>query len=69
MSYEAVMEQIKLVPEEYLGEVSELIRFVLYRHQNARTENNDNGSLGKFFDRMNLGDGLAIQKEIRGEWD
>ena len=69
MSYEAVMEQIKLVPEEYLGEVSELIRFVLCRHQNERTENNDNGSLGKFFGRMNLGDGLAIQKEIRGERD
>lgn len=69
MSYEAVMEQIKLVPEEYLGEVSELIRFVLYRHQNERAKNNDNGGLGKFFGRMNLGDGLAIQKEIRGEWD
>lgn len=69
MSYESVVEQIKSVPEEYLDEISELIRFVLYRHQNEMTENNDCGGLGRFFGRMNVGDGLAVQREIRGEWD
>ena len=69
MSYESVVEQIKSVPEEYLDEISELIRFVLYRHQNEMTENDDCGGLGRFFRRMNVGDGLAVQREIRGEWD
>ncbi len=40
MSYEALLEQIKAVPEECLDEISDFIDFVVYRHekQNEKSE-------------------------------
>ena len=33
MSYEAVMEQVKTVPEECLGEISNYINYIVYRYE------------------------------------
>ena len=33
MSYEAVLEQVKTVPEIYLDEISNYINYVLYRYE------------------------------------
>lgn len=69
MSYEAVLEQIRAVPAEYLDEISGIIRYVIYRHE---TEGKpvETGSLAQFFGTLDIeGDPLEIQKEMRNEWD
>ena len=38
MSYEAVLEQIKAVPEECLDEISDFIDFVVSRHEKQNEE-------------------------------
>lgn len=70
MSYETVMEQVKEVPEECLGEVSDFIGYVVYRYKTESLKKTDEkkGGLSKFFGIMDLGDGLEIQKEMRDEW-
>ena len=69
MSYETMVEQIKLVPQECLEEIENYIQFVLYRYnQNSKTENKTN--LSKYFGSVNFQkDGLSIQKEMRNEWN
>ena len=68
MSYEAMVEQIKTVPQECLVDIENYIQFVLYRYNlNCRTEKNKNSS--KYFGSVNFNkDALVLQKEMRDEW-
>ena len=33
MNYEAVLEQLRSVPVEYLDEISDIISYVMYKHE------------------------------------
>ena len=68
MSYEAMVEQIKTVPQECLVDIENYIQFVLYRYNlNCRTEKSKN--LSKYFGSVNFNkDALVLQKEMRDEW-
>lgn len=68
MSYEAVMEQVKLVPEQYLGELSVMIQSLLCRHEGDLQQSVGSG-LEEYFGALDLGDGLAVQREMRDEWN
>ena len=69
MSYEAVMERVKEVPEEYLDEVTDMIDFVIYRHGHNRKKI-EKGNLAQFFGTMKFdGDPLEIQRQLRNEWN
>jgi hypothetical protein len=69
MSYEAVMERVKDVPEEYLDEVSDMIEYVIYRHGNSKN-NIKKGNLSEFFGTMKFDrDPLEIQRQLRNEWN
>ena len=70
MSYEAVLTQVRAVPEECLDKISDYIEYVVYRYQKQERETpKQKGNLSKYFGIMDLGDGLAIQKEMRDEWN
>lgn len=70
MSYEAVLTQVRSVPEECLDEISNYIDYVVYRYEKqAQTNPKQKGNLSKYFGIMDLGDGLEIQKEMRDEWN
>lgn len=68
MSYDAVIEQVKSVPEEYLDDISRYIRLILNGNARQNVDQKKNGKFEKYFGTMDLGDGLAIQKQMRGEW-
>ena len=70
MSYEAVMSQVRAVPEACLDEISQYIEYVLYRHEKQEKESRSpKGSLAEFYGALQIdGDPLAIQKEMRDEW-
>ena len=38
MSYEAVLEQVRAVPEECLDEISQIISYVVYRYEHKAAE-------------------------------
>lgn len=69
MSYEAIVEKLKTVPEECLVDIENYIQFVLYRYsQKLKTEKTPN--LSKYFGSVNFKkDGLAIQADMREEWN
>lgn len=69
MSYETMVEQIKSVPQECLVDIENYIQFVLYRYkQNVKANKNKN--LSKYFGSVSFNkDALAIQKEMRNEWN
>mgnify|MGYP006873012928 FL=1 len=70
MSYEAVLTQVRSVPEACLDEISNYIDYVVYRYEKqAQTTPKQKGNLSKYFGIMDLGDGLEIQKEMRDEWN
>ncbi len=70
MSYEAVLTQVRAVPEACLDEISSYIDYVVYRYEKQeRAASKPQGKLSKYFGLMDLGDGLAIQKEMRDEWN
>ena len=69
MSYDAMVEQRKTVPQECLVDIENYIQFVLYRYNlNSRTEKNKN--LSKYFGSVKFNkDALVLQQEIRNEWN
>ena len=69
MSYETIVEQIKSVPEECLGEIAEMITFILYRHEQRTSAVDVVRRMDKYFGTIDLGDGLDIQRKMRSEWD
>lgn len=69
MSYDAVIEQVKSVPEEYLDDISRYIRLIMNGNARQNTTQKKSSNFEKYFGTMDLGDGLAIQKQMRDEWD
>lgn len=71
MSYETVLEQIKAAPTECLDEISQIISYVVFRHEKKSIDTEKKQkSLVEFFGAMNIdGDPLEIQKEMRSEWN
>lgn len=63
-----MVEQIKSVPQECLEEIENYIQYILYRYSIVTTTKNKD--LSKYFGSVNFPkDGLAIQKELRNEWN
>ncbi|MBR0032980.1 MAG: hypothetical protein IJP61_11960 [Treponema sp.] len=70
MSYETVLEQVRSVPEEYLDEVSDMIGYILYRHEKQTERQQKKSGLAEFFGSMQIDiDPLDIQREMRNEWN
>ena len=69
MSYDTMVEQIKTLPQECLVDIENYIQFVLYRYnQNVKASSNKN--LSKHFGSIRFSnDALAIQKELRDDWN
>ena len=68
MSYETVLTQVKAAPEACLEKISDYIEYVVYCYE-KQEQAKPKGNLSKYFGLMDLGDGLAIQKEMRDEWN
>ncbi len=69
MSYEAMFDQIKSVPKECLPEIENYIQFVLYRY-NQIASHKESKDLSKCFGSVKFNkDALALQKEMRNEWN
>ena len=68
MSYATLEKKLKLIPEAYLDEVSD-IEFLLFKI-NAQEENDAKTDLSEFFGSVRIKeDGLDIQRRMRDEWD
>ena len=69
MAYETLFEQIKAVPQEHLADIENYVEYILYRYK-KNTEQTRGHDLSQYFGSVNIRrDGLAMQKEIRHEWD
>ena len=67
MSYAALEEKVRLLPEDCLDEVADYIEFILLRHDRAHAEKSD---LSQFFGLLkNKRVGLEMQKVMRNEWN
>lgn len=69
MSYDAVVEQLKSVPNEYLDDISRYISNILNGQKKSEQGGKPRGKFAKYFGTMDLGDGLEFQKQMRNEWD
>ena len=69
MSYDAVVEQLKSVPNEYLDDISRYISNILNGQKKSGQDGKPRGKFAKYFGTMDLGDGLEIQKQMRDEWN
>ena len=69
MTYDALFEQIKAVPQEYLTDIENYIGYVLYQHKKD-SETILQHDLSKHFGSVKMHcDALTVQKELRNEWD
>ena len=69
MTYDALFEQIKTIPQEYLADIENYIGYVLYQHK-KNSETSLQHDLSKHFGSIKMQcDALAMQKELRDEWD
>ncbi|QTQ13887.1 hypothetical protein HRQ91_05135 [Treponema parvum] len=69
MAYETLFEQIKTVPQEYLADIENYVEYILYRYK-KNTEQTSGHDLSKYFGSVKIWrDGLALQKEMRNEWN
>ncbi|WP_315328980.1 hypothetical protein [Treponema socranskii] len=69
MAYETLFEQIKAVPQEHLADIENYVKYILYRYK-KNTEQIRGHDLSQYFGSVNIRrDGLAMQKEMRHEWD
>jgi len=69
MMYDTLFEQIKAVPQEYLADIENYIGYVLYQHKkdSATSLQHD---LSKHLGSIKMQcDALAMQKELRDEWN
>ena len=69
MTYSTVEKQIRSVPEEYLDEIAEFADYVLYkarRKQNLSSMEDTSVFFGCITRPI---DGLAVQRNMRDEWD
>ena len=68
MSYNTVVEQLRLVPNEYLDDILRYISNILNGQKKSEQGGKPRGRFAKYFGTMDLGDGLEIQKQLRDEW-
>ncbi len=69
MTYDALFEQIKAVPQEYLTDIENYVGYVLYQHKKD-SETILQHDLSKHFGSVKMHcDALTVQKELRNEWD
>ena len=69
MSYDAMVDQLKAVPQECLAEIETYIQFVLFRN-NISVNTTNNKNLSKYYGTVNFKkDALSLQKEMRNEWN
>ena len=69
MTYDILFEQIKAVPQEYLADIENYIGYVLYQHKKDSVPSLQH-DLSKHFGSIKMQcDALAIQKELRDEWN
>ncbi len=68
MSYNAVVEQLKLVPNEYLDDILRYISNILKGQKKSEQGGKPRRKFAKYFGTMDLGDGLEMQKQMREEW-
>ena len=69
MTYDALFEQIKAVPQEYLTDIENYVGYVLYQHKKD-SETILQHDLSKHFGSIKMHcDALTVQKELRNEWD
>ncbi len=69
MTYDALFEQIKTVPQEYLTDIENYVGYVLYQHKKD-SETILQHDLSKHFGSVKMHcDALTVQKELRNEWD
>ena len=69
MTYAAIKEQIQSIPEEYLVEISEFIKYIQFKaEKNNKVNLSDNTT--KLFGSIEYPiDGMIIQREARNEWN
>ena len=68
MSYQAVEQMLRSVPEEDLDEIAAYIESVRRRFEQNRLRNNSGDAASYFGSLKSLGDGLSIQRKMRDEW-
>lgn len=68
MSYNTVVEQLRLVSNEYLDDILRYISNILNGQKKSEQGGKPRGRFAKYFGTMDLGDGLEIQKQMRDEW-
>ncbi|WP_455160183.1 hypothetical protein [Treponema lecithinolyticum] len=69
MAYETLFEQIKSVPQEYLADIQNYVEYILYRY-NKNIDGTLPHDLSKYFGSIKIyKDALALQKEMRNEWN
>jgi len=69
VAYETLFEQIKTIPQEYLTDIENYVEYILYRYK-KNSEKNSSYDLSKYFGSIKIPhDALAIQKEMRNEWN
>ena len=69
MTYDALFEQIRAVPQEYLTDIENYVGYVLYQHKKD-SETILQHDLSKHFGSVKMHcDALTVQKELRNEWD
>ena len=69
MSYAAVEEKLRNLPEDCLDEIAAYIDFLLFRRKQAMNLDKS-GDLSKYFGSIKtLGDGMEVQRQMRDEWN
>lgn len=68
MSYNTVVEQLRLVPNEYMDDISRYISNILNGQKKSEQGGKPRRKFAKYSGTMDLGDGLEIQKQMRDEW-
>ena len=67
--YEILFEQIKTVPQEYLADIENYVEYILYRNK-KNIKNASPHDLSRPFGSIKIQhDALAMQKEMRNEWN
>ena len=67
--YEILFEQIKTVPQEYLADIENYVEYILYRNK-KNVKNASPHDLSRHFGSIKIQhDALAMQKEMRNEWN
>ena len=68
MSYAAVEQKLRDLPEDCMDDIAEYIDFLLFRRRKGMGREADRDLSGYFGAVKTLGDGLTAQRRMRDEW-